>query len=999
MTETLSTHPTHLATLDDRIDSVNRQSTHDDTQVNLDGQVKGDEDGTIKCICSFADDDGKTVLCEPCGTWQHQDCYYHNDSGVLPDFDNIEHHCIDCKPRHLDHRGAHERQRSKREIPGLEEAKIKKPSASKSNKRKMKLSDVGLTNGWSHERNDSHVFPDRDSRSPKEHLSSTKRPKTNHRPVSSTSIPSSHSHGSNNKRTQKAGSNGFVSPAFSDEFLELFERDPGDTPMQANLFSNISITSSLSEWSHDVEALSTATNGRQPHEVFEQCDRPVDQMPLPPLQKQHHEIKSLTNGGRTVKMTYLTTTQPVHKMSPIGELRGKIGFMKDYCDDPSNRWDHLRHPLPFVFFHQHLPICIDTRNEGTQCRYLRRSCNPNLTLKTFLEGQDYHFCFVAKDDLDAGSELTIGWTLDAHMRRFVAQKGSQDSRTDDGIDQDESYAADWVEKVLTAFGGCACSSPDHCSLARYARFRKPNGPDHSVGGLGRLKQRKSHKKQMMSEPAYGSTSRASSEGMKATEDDLVDGNLSTSDSTRSKPRSRDLTPTLRQPADSKSAPGLEISEREKRKIAAIEKSDQMEHERQQPTQKRKKRNSDNMKHANGTTPLAKSVGVGSISQPNTPGLIVKPFYEEVGTGTSSGSPVAKSSFAGPGSRLPNRKRASLSNNHINAHSSPRPQSYVDSGTQTDRDNGTHWIKAPMVSRPARKTYVSLTKRLLRRCQQERIEQEKQRVDAQASVVPHLAASHQGPDGDDIRNATQALSNGVQTLPVSAVRRADLESLSTSPSLSVLKPRPPGNLENHLATLTTNALGSGSHLNSQVETVNGLPTRSITNGDHRPPLHLEPPEHTSASSAPPAHASPTLATPGTALPNTPLFHHAASDQSVPEYSPTVSSPSLPKTAKKKVSLSEYMKRKTDKAEADHQACTAESRSSASPTLQHHILGRALGNVSEEPKVDVVVGGDLVATPSYELANGTSDKVGTNAPPNGETGGILIGSADQPAAAED
>lgn len=59
----------------------------------------------------------------------------------------------------------------------------------------------------------------------------------------------------------------------------------------------------------------------------------------------------------------------------VGELKGKIGHMEDYIHDPTNRWDYLRHPAPFVFFHGKLPIYIDTRSEGTTCRYLRRSCD------------------------------------------------------------------------------------------------------------------------------------------------------------------------------------------------------------------------------------------------------------------------------------------------------------------------------------------------------------------------------------------------------------------------------------------------------------------------------------------------------------------------------------------------------------------------------------------------------------------------------------------------
>ncbi|KAL8752172.1 MAG: hypothetical protein Q9184_005821, partial [Pyrenodesmia sp. 2 TL-2023] len=76
-----------------------------------------DGDYPIKCICGFHDDDGNTVLCERCETWQHTECYYFRD-GVVLDVSEIEHFCADCRPRRLDARGATERQAMRREHSG-----------------------------------------------------------------------------------------------------------------------------------------------------------------------------------------------------------------------------------------------------------------------------------------------------------------------------------------------------------------------------------------------------------------------------------------------------------------------------------------------------------------------------------------------------------------------------------------------------------------------------------------------------------------------------------------------------------------------------------------------------------------------------------------------------------------------------------------------------------------------------------------------------------------
>ena len=63
-----------------------------------------DEGYTIKCICGFKNDDGNTVYCGRCDTWQHTKCYYLDENDVVPTknvLSSIDHFCADCKPRPL----------------------------------------------------------------------------------------------------------------------------------------------------------------------------------------------------------------------------------------------------------------------------------------------------------------------------------------------------------------------------------------------------------------------------------------------------------------------------------------------------------------------------------------------------------------------------------------------------------------------------------------------------------------------------------------------------------------------------------------------------------------------------------------------------------------------------------------------------------------------------------------------------------------------------------
>ena len=62
------------------------------------------EEFLIKCICGFREDDGNTVFCDLCDTWQHTMCYYIDKYGNVPtkeELEVIDHFCADCQPRSL----------------------------------------------------------------------------------------------------------------------------------------------------------------------------------------------------------------------------------------------------------------------------------------------------------------------------------------------------------------------------------------------------------------------------------------------------------------------------------------------------------------------------------------------------------------------------------------------------------------------------------------------------------------------------------------------------------------------------------------------------------------------------------------------------------------------------------------------------------------------------------------------------------------------------------
>ncbi|KAK8199481.1 uncharacterized protein BKA78DRAFT_8318 [Phyllosticta capitalensis] len=65
----------------------------------------------IKCVCGYGLDDGSSVLCEICQTWQHVLCFYDNE-GQVPQ----KHECVDCHPRPLEQNRIEERRNAFRDM-------------------------------------------------------------------------------------------------------------------------------------------------------------------------------------------------------------------------------------------------------------------------------------------------------------------------------------------------------------------------------------------------------------------------------------------------------------------------------------------------------------------------------------------------------------------------------------------------------------------------------------------------------------------------------------------------------------------------------------------------------------------------------------------------------------------------------------------------------------------------------------------------------------------
>lgn len=682
-----------------------------------------EEPYTIKCICSFEDDDGNTVFCEGCETWQHIECYYHGQD--VPEV----HNCADCEPRSLDGRRATERQRRLREQSDGGDRKAKRSGAKTQKKKPKEHGDQ--VNGF-HHRSESGA---------RDHHPA-KKTKTSHRASGSinsmSGLPSLQPDARKRSATSMSPTKppGPSIPLYSNEFLQLYERDQGHANMDSNLFVNLPLAADLASWVTEPSALARVANGRSAQDIFTWSGAAIDRSRWPSLSTESITDSLVEVDGKHPTWKILKTENRVSKDEIVGEITGKIGMLRDYCLDPSNRWQELRHPEPFVFFHPQLPIYIDSRHEGSILRYVRRSCRPNVTMKTYITNEvEYHFCFVAKEDIAADSEITAMWYLDPQL--FESTNGVVKQESSDNA---QDLAAICISNVLAHFGGCACSPSMPCLLSSVDRRRYPKALDPSAKPSAAARRKKTKSKSNISPPA--TNSRAGSETTKNVEEEDPTESRSASGSARGHTQSRDLTPTFQTPTEGNGFGDTELSAREKRKIAAAEKKfQQLEHD-QQTSHKRKKR-------ASG--PTTQTTPGPHDRQSHSPPLTIS-------TGSTSlarhGSPRRTSGQSNPPVRSPRGR-----------------QPYVDSAIQTEPDI-SDGQSLPSQSSPRRPSFVSLTQRLLKRCYSDRVRLEQRQQSpispSQQNLISHLASPSSSPHGAPPTATTPSVSGAKEDVDMKDV---------------------------------------------------------------------------------------------------------------------------------------------------------------------------------------------------------------------------------------
>ncbi|UKZ85351.1 uncharacterized protein TrAFT101_001215 [Trichoderma asperellum] len=737
-----------------------------------------EEPYTIKCICNFSDDDGNTIYCETCDTWQHIDCFYpeNREEAIREDF---SHSCADCQPRPLNRQKAIERTlrlRSSILEPESIDKKSKRPP-SKSHKKK-KLSDAhfngnhGPLEGGKHGHNADH------------HPAPAKKSKTSHRPslsVSSQPSKRSPSYGNNRTNPTHPPSPATTPPDLPDDFQihhysEGFCSLYNDVPdIQNNGFASLAIPTALMRWLDSSSALEKEV-GRRRSEIFQ------DALPALERKRPKLEVKDATqslDNGTMLRWRSLKSTSSIEKDVPLIELNGEIGFQKDYCAEGDNLWADLSSPLPFVFFHPILPLYIDTRKEGSIARFARRSCKPNAQLDTFLtDGSEYHFWLVSDRYIPPNEQITLPW--DFRLEKSVCQRwlhllglSDDDSAVQDEFELDESeYTAisNWIDRILSEYGGCACDQDNNCAFARFHR--------HYLYGKSQSRNKKRSRKTKAhtispTSTGHATNSRAASEGHLDDQADREgrDGSVAA----RSKPSSRDRTP-LRQGSFDQLGILTEPTDRDKRKVAMVEDSfRRMEQEQQQPPRKKKRLSdgttastSSKAKSRTGSTPH-----VGSYADASTTSR------------SKSGSPASsRSPNLGTQSKSTASRRESSETAHRQSSVSPRPV-YCDIGIQTDPVED-EWFSELRDLPCRKKKIIPLSKRLLNSRYKARTEEERKRsISSHPSSVDAMDVDPtEAEQKPNISTSEGEMQTETQHVPLSPAPTKDIDTeLPDAPSPS------------------------------------------------------------------------------------------------------------------------------------------------------------------------------------------------------------------------
>lgn len=718
----------------------------------------------IQCICGFHHDDGFTIACDQCDTWQHGYCV-----DIAEDAIPEKYECPNCRPRPVDIRRAKEYQQHNfnerdrdRDRDREEKPRRKKPkSNSTSNPSRRKDASVNAmqSNGPAPPAlTDRAAGPGKTTNS--KELNSRKRG-SNRASVSTKSE-------SNNNYLLEPVNGAFtvpvgvaVSSAPSPAMTTTTDRNPegeSDTDMEKPQLYGCEFM--------DI------TDGKD-HIADKGVQTFVKQMNL------HHEnvrrftteeVASATTAISVVNSTsyslpqyFITIDNSCLKGQLVALCKGEIIFKESYKADAINQYGMLRHPKPCVFFHPSQPICIDSRIRGSPSRYVKRSCRPNTELATIIvDNAEVMFGLFATEPLEPGTTLTVGWEWSGSRAMQKLLIGAEP----DNLDYEEYQdALCWVNTLTSHIGDCACVDKDECVFSKL-KVKRESSPPKPVS---RIRRGSRATQEYSSTPVsnQGSPERQISS-------DRDEGSRS------SKSRSRDLSP--------QSIMHEEMSGREARKMQELlSRFERIEQADQAAGGKRRKRNNTISVSTVNFTETVNKAEVMRKGRTSSVAVSPPPFVK---SGSDMPAPPTRKSSVSLSLKSDDSRlgRVPMQPPPAPVKKARKPE-YVDSAMQTDESVGVSWniSTSEVLVTPSR---VSFKERLMQSMLRERekavaLESRKRKQSEISDTCPSPTESYKEQKlqrESDVKSPIMRSSPQMETTDM-AVDDGPIELVNTPPEFS------------------------------------------------------------------------------------------------------------------------------------------------------------------------------------------------------------------------
>ncbi|KAJ6258465.1 hypothetical protein Dda_6506 [Drechslerella dactyloides] len=833
----------------------------------------------IRCFCGYDLDDGFTIQCDKCSRWQHGICVKINPKNIPEIFI-----CYYCEIRDLqndDLKRAKAIQYKRFEGEGRKAPAHPKRTAGASHRKRE-------TNGSGHSRSVSESLSHKPP-SPKEQVAGKSRARQ--RPIPPqphASLPDTSASPDEHSPTGK-------SPSIERDLASDSEVPPcvytkEYTPISSNTIVSPEIDHKIKTWTHD--AL---------HRAKPTINASDSSIPCLPRRYSTSEFHQLIPSGHTVRwvsspeelsalglpLVRLVADAPSKADQFVIEYVGEIGSRTSYIQDTLNQYQRIRHPKAFVLFHPQLPIYIDARRCGSEARFVRRSCRPNLKFETMvIDGTDLRFALYTNQPIERGVELTIGWEWDPSLPFLRLLNG--DLSLEDLDAEVLHKMSTWAEVLTTTVGECACVDRETCIMSRL-KGDVPVGKPKKAAKAGT-------KRRWREMQDFNATGRDPSPEKHDPESKYK--RRSSSTSSHRKSESRDRTPTFPSAEITQSSviTDQNSSAREARKmketINLIEKLTNPDSSRGNKRIKRP---------TAGSQPSAQPSLPGGIPESNyksqSPKQPADQALPQALATVAGGQPAALLDVAHSAQNI--RK---MQVNGISSQSATTKTSYVDGGVQTEIDVPVRNTPKPIAS--SRKMRILLEWRELTQQRENALKQQLSIVKEEDSLSKERLA-----DNDTVMTDADASANiePPANLQVAEVTPPNVMSVDVERTVDhVVKVEPPASADLETNGISVNGTG-GPGTDSTVTTTNVAELQLQTPSGQTLDVPI-----TNALPEPPKLQSPTPP----ALPSLPQATNP-SPVSTPIVPVTAAQSSMPATPSvhKKMSLSEYSRKRAESQRKD------------------------------------------------------------------------------------